>query len=101
MADEEDLEDVNFSLSERSFLKERQAEFTDSNRDALVFAIECTAEMVATRTKQDGTQGDSTLVTTLKNAFELMKRKVIISRKDLIGIVLFNTASSFPFSCER
>jgi hypothetical protein len=46
--------------------------------------------MLAPRIKADGSEAESTLATTLQCALDLMKLKVIIARKDMVGIILFN-----------
>lgn len=89
--DDEDQQYATVSFVQVAVANESNSwlQYTESLRDVILFAIDCSESMHTINEDQKGSK--SHLLSVLQAVIALQKRKVMYSPNDSVGILFFNT----------
>jgi len=93
--DDEDQQYAIVSVVQVAVAKKSDSrlQYTESLRDVILFAVDCSESMHAIHEDQKGSK--SHLLSVLQAVIALQKRKVMYSPNDSVGILFFNTVRMY------
>lgn len=75
-----------------------QSDRFESNKDAVLFCIQSSQHLVATQ-DEEGKEKQPALLSIFKELLAFCKRKVVLSAKDKVGVMLYDTVSLSAALC--